>query len=633
MFDKKTGLGVFLVLFGRLFLCEGFVRLVLLCYAFGMNNNLEEIKNRLNVVDVLGDYLRLEKSGAGYRALCPFHNEKSPSFMISEEKQIWHCFGCQKGGDIFTFIMEIEGLEFREALKLLAEKAGVKLEDFDPRLTEKKNRVLEILELATKFYEYQLWGSPGKGKILEYLLGRGLNDETIKLFRLGYAPKGWRNVIQFLLKRGYQLEEIAKTGLAVQSSKTQGEFYDRFRERIIFPICDYSGRVLGYSARMEPGGDEKQAKYVNTPETEVYHKSRILYGIDKAKVEIRQKDFVLLVEGNMDVIAAYQAGIKNVVAVSGTALTVSHLDILKRYTKNLKLLFDMDEAGELATKKSARLCLEKDFSLQIVELPFGKDAADVAKSDPEKLRRAVNEAQGVMDYFFGKNFSRFDKGTAEGKKRISTELLELINGLSNNVEKSHWLKKLAVALDVPEAALTEEYKKVRLGNSRTGKMGGSNETSAPLPASPKEKLELLIEEVLGLALASGDVWRMVKEKSQYHPLFAQNKLLAFMVEFGPELEYDFDRLLGRIEIDLREQVQSLFFRKKFRQGLNNSPEEVPLENFQIEAENVFGELGRELKRTKLENIAKDLALAEEARDATAAKFLRQEFEKIRTENS
>ena len=604
-----------------------------MCYTGGMNNNLEEIKNRLNVVDILGEYLRLEKSGAGYRALCPFHNEKSPSFMISEEKQIWHCFGCQKGGDIFTFIMEIEGLEFREALKLLAEKAGVKLEEFDPQLTEKKNRVLEILELATKFYEHQLWGSPGKGKIREYLLGRGLNDETIKLFRLGYAPKGWRNVIQFLLKRGYQMEEIVKTGLAVQSGKTQGEFYDRFRERIIFPICDYSGRVLGYSARMEPGGDEKQAKYVNTPETEVYHKSRILYGIDKAKTEIRQQDFALLVEGNMDVIAAYQAGIKNVVAVSGTALTVSHLDILKRYTKNLKLLFDMDEAGELATKKSAKLCLEKDFSMHIVELPFGKDAADVAKSDPEKLRRAVDDAQGVMEYFFGKSFSRFDKGSAEGKKRISSELLELVGCLSNSVEKSHWLKKLAVALDVPETALTEEYKKVRLGNSRTGKAGRSGEKDSPLPASQKDKLELLVEEVLGLALVSGDVWRMIAGKDQYHSLFAQNRLLAFLLKNGPELEYDFERLLGRIEADLREQAQSLFFRKKFRQGLNNSPEEVPMENFQLEAENVFDELGRELKRTKLESIAKDLALAEERKDAEAAKFLRQEFERIITENS
>ncbi|HLN18572.1 MAG TPA: CHC2 zinc finger domain-containing protein, partial [Patescibacteria group bacterium] len=272
-----------------------------------MNSDLEEIKSRLNIIDVLGEYIRLEKAGSNYRALCPFHNEKSPSFMVSEERQMWKCFGCQKGGDIFSFVMEIEGLEFRDALKQLAEKAGIKLAGYDPKKIEVKNRTLEILELVTKWYEYQLWKGPGKIKILKYLRERGLNDETIKEFRLGYAPKGWRNILTFLLSRGFKADEIKKTGLLVEKKDTQisnsqfpisnkipnlnsqnTKYYDRFRERIMFPISDYSGKVVGYSARVAPGGDESQAKYVNTPETEVYHKSNILYGLDKAKSNIKE---------------------------------------------------------------------------------------------------------------------------------------------------------------------------------------------------------------------------------------------------------------------------------------------------------------------------------------------------------
>src|SRR3989339_173899 len=345
-----------------------------------MNNDIEEIKSKLNIVDILGEYIRLDKAGANWRALCPFHNEKSPSFMVNEEKQFWHCFGCQKSGDIFAFVMEMEGLEFREALKTLAEKAGVKLQGYSPQKAKEKNRIGEILELATKFYEVQLWKGEGKEKILPYLRERGLKDETIREFRLGYAPRGWRNAIQFLTGRGYKIEEIAKAGLLVEKkdayrdsnlrihsnsrihesheedirrfedSRTfadSNRFYDRFRDRVMFPIADYSGRVVGYSARVAPGADESQAQYVNTPETEVYHKSKILYGIDKARMEIKQRDWALLVEGNMDVIAASQAGIRNVIAVSGTALTEDQVNIIKRYTKNIKMFFDMDSAGQL----------------------------------------------------------------------------------------------------------------------------------------------------------------------------------------------------------------------------------------------------------------------------------------------
>jgi len=610
-----------------------------------MGTDLEEIKNRLNIVDVLGEYLRLTKTGTNYRALCPFHNEKSPSFMVSEDKQIWHCFGCQKGGDIFSFVMEIEGLEFRDALKQLAEKAGVELKKVAPGTVEKKNRTLEILELATRFYEIQLWKGAGKEKIINYLKERGLTEESIKLFRLGYAPGGWRNVLSFLLSRGYEIGEILRTGLLVQKTRnkeqetkednnlnaghwslTSDSCYDRFRDRIIFPISDYSGKVLGYSARVAPGGDESQAKYVNSPETEVYHKSKVLYGIDKAKSEIKQKDFALLVEGNMDVIAAHQAGIKNVVAVSGTALTPTQLDTLKRYTKNLKMLFDMDAAGEAATKKSISLALEKNISVQIVELPFGKDAADVAGRDPEKLRRAIEKAKSAMDYLYDKAFSKFDRSRAEGKKQISEALLEMIASLSSEVEKSHWIKKLAQGLDVSEQALTAELKKAKLGSRISA--SGKTQAVASVPTDDRQKIDILLEALAGLMFILPDAWRGLVLKKEYYDIFFRNNLLELMLKKGAEFGFDFNKFASSLDRELELKAKNSFMRKKFRLGLNGDSEELSLEELQREFEGIFEEIKKEIKKTKLLLITKDLEFAEKRKDQEALKFLRGEFEKV-----
>jgi DNA primase len=596
-----------------------------------MGTDLEEIKSRLNIVDVLGEYLRLDKTGTNYRALCPFHNEKSPSFMVSEEKQIWHCFGCQKGGDIFSFVMEIEGLEFRDAMRQLAEKAGVELRAVAPGMLEKKNRTTEILELATKFYEIQLWKGAGKEKIVSYLKERGLIEEIIKLFRLGYAPNGWRNILEFLTKRGFSVEEIEKTGLLVRKdgasqNNAETKFYDRFRDRIIFPICDYSGRVLGYSARVAPGGDESQAKYVNSPETEVYHKSKALYGIDKAKGEIKQKDFVLLVEGNMDVIAASQAGIKNVVAVSGTALALAQLDTLKRYTKNLKMLFDMDSAGEAATKKSIKLCLEKNISVQIVELPFGKDAADLAKNNPEKLREAIESSKSAMEYLYDKAFSAHDKDAAEGKKKISEELMEMVESLSSEVEKSHWVKKIAQGLDAPESALTDMLKKTKLGNRISVRK--KNQADEPMVTEDRQKVDILLEELTGLALVSGEIWKELLEKNEYHACFSGFFLLDLMLKRGVEFNFDFTILTGNIDRELKLQAEKLYFRKKFRLGLNNSLEEIQVESFPVEFEGILFELKKEIKKIKLIQITKDLKLAESRKDKAALDFLREEFKRV-----
>ena len=594
-----------------------------------MNSDLEEIKNRLNVVDVLGEYIRLEKTGTNYRALCPFHNEKSPSFMVSEEKQIWHCFGCQKGGDIFSFVMEMEGLEFREALKLLAEKAGVKLANFNPQKAEQKNRTMEILELATKWYEHQLWSGPGKIKILNYLHERGLSNETIKEFRLGYAPRGWRNILTFLAERGFKPEEIMKTGLLV---KREGgaDHYDRFRGRIMFPIADYSGKIVGYSARVAPGQDESQAKYVNTPETEVYHKSKILYGIDKAKGEMKQKDFVLMVEGNMDVIAAHQAGIKNTVAVSGTALTDEQLNIVKRYAPKIKMFFDMDSAGEQATKKSLRLCFSKDIAVEVVALAHGKDAADLARENPEELRRAVDSSQNAMGYILGKALSRHDKKKVEDKKNIAENVLEMIHHLGSAIEKSHWIKKLGEELETSESALTDMLKKVTL-KDRIGKREEMQDQK--MGVTDRKKADIIKDEIIGLMLVYPEVWKHAEKNTKDRLDLLEDSLIKFMLENGLGVKFDFDELmkLKQIDPETRARAEKLFLQKKFRLGINNNIEEIIVDNPQKEFDSCLQEMEKENRKERLSKITRDLKIAEEKKDKKTAEFLRQEFSKISQE--
>lgn len=597
-----------------------------------MGSDLEEIKSRLNIVDVLGEYIRLERAGANYRANCPFHNEKSPSFMVSEDKQIWHCFGCQKGGDIFGFVMEIEGLEFRDALKLLAEKAGVELKRGNPKEAAQKDKTLEILELATKFYQAHLLQTAAGKKILDYLHERGLNDESIKNFRLGYAPNGWKHTLSFLVKKGFTEQEIARTGLLVESQKNNADkYYDRFRDRIMFPIADTNSKIVGYSARVAPGGDESQAKYVNTPETEVYHKSKILYGINRAKGEIRQAGSVLLVEGNMDVIAAHQAGLKNTVAVSGTALTQEHLNIIKRYTDKIKMCFDMDSAGEQATKKSIKLCFEKDAAVQVVQLPSGKDAADLAKNNPEVLRQAVEEAAAAMEYFFAKTFSKYDKEKVEDKKVINDELLDMIGQLSNDVEKNHWIKKLSEELDVADSILTDMLKKASL-RDRVVKTSQNN-PQLQENFAPNGKIETLTKDLIGLMLVYSNVWKeMLGQKDLQY--LSKDSLLNTMIQKGEEFHFGFEELIKNL--DSQEQItkaEKIYFENKYIVGLNNTLEEVVLEDPLPAALNRVKKIRYELIKEKLEKIEKDKSIAVKNKDSEAVRFLEAEQVGIIAEQS
>ncbi|MBI2453055.1 MAG: DNA primase, partial [Parcubacteria group bacterium] len=412
-----------------------------------MDNAVQEVKNRLDIAQVVGSYLKLQRAGANLRGLCPFHSEKSPSFFVSPVRQTWHCFGCSRGGDVFKFVQEIEGIEFGDALRLLAQRAGVDLPAYSPRLAKEKSeraRMQELLELACQFFEKQLISSSKGQEAKAYLKDRGLSEESVAEWRLGWSPGGkGKTLIEFLRSRGYSLAEIGQAGLTVQS---QGSTYDRFRSRIMFPVQDLHGKIIGFGGRIfgaKEGGE--LAKYINTPNTLLYDKSRVLYGLDRAKTECRRQDSCLLVEGYMDAIMVSQAGFKNVVAVSGTALTQQHLNTLKRYSNNLTLSFDMDSAGDAATKRGIDLALSQEFSINVVVMPQGKDPGDVAQ-DPKQWKALVAKATSILDFLFTTALSRFDAASAEGKRAIGKELIPVIKKISNRIEQAHWARKLATEL-------------------------------------------------------------------------------------------------------------------------------------------------------------------------------------------
>ncbi|OGN35795.1 MAG: DNA primase [Candidatus Yanofskybacteria bacterium RIFCSPLOWO2_12_FULL_41_8] len=439
-----------------------------------MEDNISKIKDRLSVVDVISGYIKVQKSGINFKARCPFHNEKTPSFYISPERQIWHCFGCQKGGDIFGFVKEIEAVEFPEALRILAQRAGVKLQSFDPSTRDAKAVLYDICETATRFFEKQLHGSSVGKKVAAYLKNRGLEEDMIKEFRLGLAPDSWHYLGNFLRDCGFSDEDIISAGVSLRR-ENGSDMYDRFRSRIIFPIADANGQMVGFTGRIfEEGinvdpfpGHQKAldpgAKYINTPQTLIYDKSRVLYGLNKAKSEARRADRCLLVEGNMDVIMSYQAGVRNVAGTSGTALTPSHLQLLQRYTSNLDFCFDADQAGLVATRRGIGLALSQNFNVKIVSLqdPECKDPADYVKKFGNKWQEIVQIAKPVIDFYFDKLKSDVDITSVEGKKSIIVVLGPLIKRLASRVEKSHWITKLAVALKTKEDAIEEDINLVK----------------------------------------------------------------------------------------------------------------------------------------------------------------------------
>ncbi len=461
----------------------------------------QAIKDRLDIVQLIGEYVQLKKAGVNWKGNCPFHHEKTPSFMVHLEKQFWHCFGCGKGGDVFSFLQEMEGLDFPEALKILADRAGVKLDTFASEVSKsQKNRIVEINAKAAYFFHHFLLEMPAAHGARDYLQRRELKPETIAEWQVGFIPEQWDLLTQYLLKKGNSIDDLLASGLTIK--KDGGGYYDRFRGRIMFPLWDTHGNIVGFTGRILVETEKSGGKYVNTPQTLVYDKSRILYGLNKAKTEIKNKDVTVLVEGQMDVIACHQAGMENVAASSGTALTLEQVKLLKRYSSNIAIAFDADAAGQNAAKRGIDVALEQGMNIKIIQIPAGcgKDADECLKKEPAVWFKAVEQAKEAMDWYFSGALAGVNKQDPKQKQKIAETLLAEIIRLPYAVERDHWLKKLADEINIDQDSLRLEMRRLA---AAAPKYYDKAPQAVPPPPSKTDwqnqsKLQLLAENILAL---------------------------------------------------------------------------------------------------------------------------------------
>ena len=466
----------------------------------------EEIKDKINIVDLVGETVKLKKAGANYRGLCPFHHEKTPSFMGSPTKQIWHCFGCSLGGDMFEFVKLTSGVEFPEALQILAARAGITLKQRDSvsYQPDQKNALLEINNWAALYYSKILNESQAAKAARDYIAKRGLKPETLAKWQIGYAPDEFHAFENFITKKGYQKSEAAAAGLLVR--KDNGEYFDRFRGRVMFPLFDLHGRVVGFTGRILPKdnppqspltrGEAGTAKYVNSPETNIYSKSRLIYGLHLAKTEIRKSDEVVVVEGNVDVITCHESGFGNVVGSSGTAFTPQQLDMLKRFTSNISFAFDVDEAGLTATRRAVELALAAGFNVKVISIPkqLAKDPDELIRKDAKLWQEQVASAKNFLDFYFDSIFANIDLQSNTGKKQAVAELLPLLSLLPDPVDRAHYVQKLSTSVGVDEKIILDLL-------NRTLAAKAKPEIKNTKPTTPlKSQREILERKVLGLLL-------------------------------------------------------------------------------------------------------------------------------------
>ncbi len=413
-----------------------------------------EIRSRLNIEDVLGEYVQLKRTGRNFKGLSPWTNERTASFIVSPEKQIWHDFSSGKGGDIFSFVMEVEGVDFKGALELLARKAGVELEDYQTRpsgASKLKARTLDVLELATRFYQRQLIVNK---PALDYLLKkRQFSRNTVLEWRLGFSPSNGTALTDFLTKKGFTTDEMKRAGLVTVRS---GGARDMFRGRIMIPLADPSGKIIGFTARLL-ADEPNSPKYINTPATIVYDKSRQVFGLHLAKEAIRKSSIVVVVEGNMDVIASHQAGVKNVVASAGTAMTEQHLRALKRFTGDIRLSFDADRAGVAATERIIPMAQNAEVNLRIITIVGAKDPDELIQKDLPAWQKAIDNALNAPDWLIDRYRDELDLSTAEGKRTFTDALLNTIRRLRDPVEREHHLKRIAELTDTSLEAIKSKF--------------------------------------------------------------------------------------------------------------------------------------------------------------------------------
>ena len=477
-----------------------------------MGGDVETIKGRLDIAEVVGGYIKLEKAGKSFKARCPFHSEKTPSFFVSPERGSYYCFGCGAKGDIFTFVQEQEGVSFREALKSLADKAGVELKgtsNHEAKSEKDKQRL--ALEEAMKFFEKSFRESEPAQK---YLASRGISSNSIKKWRLGYAKSEWRALSNHLLSSGFGKEALVKAGLV------KSELYDVFRDRLIFPPFDQNGEVVGFSGRAL--SKDTEPKYLNSPDTALFSKSELLYGLNAAKGEIRRKNYTVLVEGQIDLLLSHQAGVVNTVASSGTAFSQAHLQRLKRLSPRIILAFDADAAGKAASEKATELALDLSLEVKVAKLPQGKDPADVVKEDKEEWKEILRQSKPAIEHFLEELLEEKDRRKLG--KLIESKLLPKLAKLTSSIERSHFISLIAKRTGIKEEMIWEDLKSVNVGATRIGERLTERFALPNNEKTHKEMIQERLTEVRAWLKEVGRSAELLAEKDELENHLAEEVL-------------------------------------------------------------------------------------------------------------
>ena len=511
---------------------------------------IAEVKQRLDIVDFVSDYVALQKAGRNFKGLCPFHSEKHASFFVFPEQQSWHCFGaCGTGGDIFSFVMRKEGIDFGQALRLLAEKGGVTLgprEGPSKAENEKRERLYQINEAATEYYHHVLTTTKAGATARDYLARRNIMPETIRGFRLGLSPDAWETIKDYLLGKGSTEAELVEAGLVVK--KEEGGSYDRFRNRLMFPICDMQGQVTGFGARVL---DDSLPKYINSPQTLIFDKSNSLYGLDKAKAAIRKKDSVIIVEGYMDALTAHQHDWQNAVGSMGTALTEKQVEGIKRLTSNITLALDGDLAGEEATLRGKAILAHSKVEGKVISLPPGKDPDEVIEEDPALWQKLVEQAMPILDFAFKSVLSKVDVGRARDKSLAVEKLQPLIYEIERKdfTQYSHYVEKLASAIKTKPLIVEGALQKLKAAREKPRHVKGVEQ---PRPA--RQLISSPIEEYcLSLLLQYPELRPLAGEVSPEHFESTENREVFVQWQNSS----DIPTLEGKLDASLLEHLHYL----------------------------------------------------------------------------
>lgn len=584
-------------------------------------DQVAQIREKLDITSFLSEYMTISKAGRNFRALCPFHNEKSPSFMISPERQVWHCFGCGKGGDIYTFLMDYEHIEFPEALRVLAKKAGIELIESKAQagISSKKERLYSLNALAAEYYHYILTKHAVGVKARAYLKERGLSDKTIKTFQLGFSPDTKSSLASYLVKKKkYLVEDLVEAGLVFQRGR---DVIDFFRGRLMFPLVDHRDNVVGFSGRVLDK-DIKTSKYINTRETIIYHKGEGFYGLNITKEAIRREGQVILMEGEFDVISSFQEGVSNVVAVKGTALTQEQVNLIGRYAQKISFCFDGDKAGQNAIKRSLPLVEKKDLKASIILLPEGKDPDEMIKQNPTGYKIAVKKDIGVYDYLFDQSLLAGDITSAEGKKAAADAFLPIISSMTNEIIKEHYLRKLSTALETTYESISKELE-------RKQKAVLKEKIALPPPSLQKQSREEMLEDYLMSLIMQSQNPKASLEKifATLSPSLesgkAYQKILVHMVEYFKKHEA-FDQKMfsdGLPPELLFNYNKSLLF---------PLPPLTTTEAYLREVEKVAKQINELYLHEKLRAVGAELAKKEKEEDAAGIEVLTQEYSTLMT---